>query len=189
MHPLDGDRRHQEGGVVVAVLDELHRLGRVTRVAEAGEVVDVLVAHAERALEDQRLQYRSVQPSVGLRVAGERLVRKRLVLQGQPERLAEVGIDVPEPDVVGWFGCEVFWTLQALDVEVPPDRGGEGLMLIGSQPAEEAMGGKHGQTWVLEGDEAHEHVPVLALTSHLIGVDARGLVAVMPVGDEQLGRA
>ena len=54
-------------------------------------------------------------------------------------------------------------------------------------PRDEAVGGEDGQPWSCERDEAHEHVAVLALAADLLGVDARGLVAVVAVGDEQLG--
>ena len=54
--------------------------------------------------------------------------------------------------------------------------------------ADEAVGGEDGQPLVLQRDQAHEHVAVLALAADLLGVDARGLVAVVAVGDEQLGR-
>ena len=49
------------------------------------------------------------------------------------------------------------------------------------------MRGEDGQARVLERDEAHQHVAVLALAADLVGVHARGLVAVVAVGDEQLG--
>ena len=49
------------------------------------------------------------------------------------------------------------------------------------------MGGEDGQTRVLERDQAHQHVAVAALPAQLLGVDARGLVAVVAVGDQQLG--
>ncbi len=49
------------------------------------------------------------------------------------------------------------------------------------------MGGEHGQARVLEGDQAHEHVAVGPLTADLLGVDAGRLVAVVAVGDQQLG--
>ena len=39
--------------------------------AESVEVIDVLVGHPERALEDQRLEHRGVEPPVGLGVTRE----------------------------------------------------------------------------------------------------------------------
>ncbi len=51
------------------------------------------------------------------------------------------------------------------------------------------MGREHGQALVLQGDEAHQHVAVSAFAADLLGVDARGLVAVVAVGDQQLGAA
>ena len=40
---------------------------------------------------------------------------------------------------------------------------------------------------VLQRDEAHERVAVRAFAADLVGVDAGGLVAVVPVGDQKLG--
>ena len=52
---------------------------------------------------------------------------------------------------------------------------------------DQAMGREDGQAFVLQGDEAHQHVAVVALAADLVGVDARGLVAMVAVGDQQLG--
>ena len=49
------------------------------------------------------------------------------------------------------------------------------------------MGGEDGQARVLERDEAHQRVAVRALAADLVGVGAGGLVAVVAVGDQQLG--
>jgi hypothetical protein len=49
------------------------------------------------------------------------------------------------------------------------------------------VGREHGQARVLERDEAHQHVAVIALAADLLRVDARGLVAMVAVGDQQLG--
>jgi hypothetical protein len=49
------------------------------------------------------------------------------------------------------------------------------------------MGGEDRQPRVLQRDEAHQDVVVLALAADLRRVDARGLVAVMAVRDQQLG--
>ena len=49
------------------------------------------------------------------------------------------------------------------------------------------MGGEDQQPGIGQRAQQHQHVAVLALAAHLVGVDARGLVAVMPVGDQQLG--
>ena len=46
--------------------------------------------------------------------------------------------------------------------------------------------GKIVQARVLQRDQAHEHVAVAALAADLLGVHARGLVAVVAVGDQQL---
>ena len=49
--------------------------------------------------------------------------------------------------------------------------------------------GKTRQAGVLERDEAHEDVAVLALAADLLGVRLHRLVAVVAVGDQQLGVA
>ena len=46
--------------------------------------------------------------------------------------------------------------------------------------------GKTVSPGILERDEAHQHVAVLALAADLLGVHARGLVAVVTIGDQQL---
>ena len=49
------------------------------------------------------------------------------------------------------------------------------------------MGGEDGQSRVRQRAEEHQHVAVLALAAHLLGVHPGGLVAVVAVGDQQLG--
>ena len=73
-----------------------------------------------------------------------------------------------------------------LDVEVAPDRVRERLVLVGAQVAQQAVGGEHGQPGILERHQAHQHVALGALAADLLGVHARGLVAVVAVGDQQL---
>ena len=75
-----------------------------------------------------------------------------------------------------------------LDVEERAQRVRQRLLGLGRGVADEAVGGEDRESLVLQGDQAHEHVAVLALAADLLGVDARGLVAVVAVGDEQLGR-
>ena len=60
-------------------------------------------------------------------------------------------------------------------------------MLVGAQVAQQAVGGEHGEPGILERDQAHQDVPVRALAADLLGVHAGGLVAVVAVGDQQLG--
>ena len=45
------------------------------------------------------------------------------------------------------------------------------------------------QPGVLEGHEAHEDVAVLAVPAHLVGISLHRLVAVVPIGDQELGLA
>ena len=49
------------------------------------------------------------------------------------------------------------------------------------------MVAEDGQARILERDERHQRVAVLALAADLIGVGAGGLVAVVAVGDQELG--
>ena len=73
------------------------------------------------------------------------------------------------------------------DVEVAPDRVRERLVLVRAQVAQEPVGREHGQPGILERHQAHQHVAVRALAADLLGVHAGGLVAVMAVGDQELG--
>ena len=61
------------------------------------------------------------------------------------------------------------------------------LLGLRRRAADEAVGREDRQARVLQRDEAHEHVAVRALAADLLGVHARGLVAVVAVGDQQLG--
>ena len=60
----------------------------------------------------------------------------------------------------------------------------ERALLVGAHG--QPVGREDGQAVVLQRDEAHQHVVGARL---LLLVDARGLVAVMAVGDQQLGAA
>src|SRR3954464_2102528 len=74
VHPGGGDgadavhrsRAHEQRGLDLAGLDAGARLVRVARVVEAVEVGDVVLGHAEGALEEERLHDRGVEPAVGL---------------------------------------------------------------------------------------------------------------------------
>src|SRR4051812_3051874 len=80
VHPCRGDgadavhrsRAHEQRSLDLAGLDAGARLVRVARVVEAVEVGDVVLGHAEGALEQQRLHHRGVEPAVGLGHAGQR---------------------------------------------------------------------------------------------------------------------
>ena len=73
------------------------------------------------------------------------------------------------------------------DLEVAAQGLAQALALRGVESAEQAVRGKHGEPGVLECDEAHQQVAVLALAADLLGVGVRGLVAMVAVGDQQLG--
>ena len=49
------------------------------------------------------------------------------------------------------------------------------------------MVAEHGQPRVVERDQRHQRVAVRPVAADLVGVGARGLVAVVAVGDQQLG--
>src|SRR3954465_2060777 len=87
---LDRAGAQEEGAVVRARAHELTGLVVGARVAEALQVGDRLLGHAEHALEHQGLQDGGVQVAVGLGVGGQRGVGGGLVLQGAPE-LARAG--------------------------------------------------------------------------------------------------
>ncbi len=66
--------------------------------------------------------------------------------------------------------------------------GGQGLLFARvGEAAQEAVVPEHGQAWIVERDQAHQRVAVVALAADLVGVHAGGLVAVVPVRDQQLG--
>ena len=103
----------------------------VAGVAKSREVVDVLVGHLQRALENQGFEHRRVEPSVGLGVLAQGSVGDRRVLQCEHEGPAEVRVDVTHPQLtISCFGwSEVCSVVELLQVEVAPDRGGERLLL------------------------------------------------------------
>ena len=49
------------------------------------------------------------------------------------------------------------------------------------------VGGEHREPGILQSHQAHQHVAMRALAADLLGVRARGLVAMVAVGDQQLG--
>ncbi len=77
-------------------------------------------------------------------------------------------------------------SVERLDLEVAAKRVGELLVLVGPQAPHEPVGREHGQAWILQGDEAHQNIAVRPFAADLLRVDARGLVAVVTVGDQQL---
>jgi hypothetical protein len=79
--------------------------------------------------------------------------------------------------------------LDAVDVEVLAQRGRQRLDALGvaRQAAHEPVGREDGEARVLQCDQAHEDVAMVALAADLVGVHAGRLVAVVAVGDEQLG--
>ncbi len=66
-------------------------------------------------------------------------------------------------------------------------RGGQRLLLGGvAEVGEEPVVAEDGEAGVFERDERHQRVAVLAVAADLVGVGARGLVAVVAVGDQEL---
>ena len=49
------------------------------------------------------------------------------------------------------------------------------------------MGGEDGEAGIIEAGQRHQRVVVRALAADLVAVGAGGLVAVVAVGDQQLG--
>ena len=58
---------------------------------------------------------------------------------------------------------------------------------VGGEAGEQAVGGEDGEAGVVEAGQRHQRVVVRALAADLVAVGARGLVAVVAVGDQQLG--
>ena len=115
---------------------------------------------------------------VGLGLVRQRLGGDRRVAQREHERAAVVGVEVAHADRTVALRLEL---VGGGDLEVALERGAQPLAVadLGEQP----VGGEDGQARVLERDQAHEHVAGAAL----LVVHARGLVAVVAVGDQQLG--
>ncbi|CAA9531776.1 MAG: hypothetical protein AVDCRST_MAG30-3857 [uncultured Solirubrobacteraceae bacterium] len=187
-HLLDRARAQEERRVVLARLDERERLGVRPRVAQPVEVGDVVVREAQGALEDEALEHGGVEAAVGRRVAREELVGDRLVLELQPERLLEEGVEVAEGQraVEAAVGRAQLARLDPRDLEVPLEHDRELLLLVGGEAAHEAVRGEDREPGVLQRDEAHQDVAVGTLAADLLRVRARGLVAVVAVGDQQL---
>src|SRR3954463_4869967 len=119
--------------------------------------------------------------------AAEGAVGERLVLEREPERALEVRVDVAHLERAVAVRRAQLVVLDRRDVEVLAQRAGERLLRLGGRLADQPVRREDGEARILERDEAHQHVAVLALAADLVGVDARGLVAVVAVGDEQLG--
>ena len=118
-------------------------------------------------------------------MSGERGVGDRLVSQGQPQRPRCVEVAELERPVPG-RRRELRRARQLRRRSRARSPAASASLPRGVQAAHEAVRGEHGQARVLERDEAHQHVAVLALAADLLGVDARRLVAVVAVGDQQL---
>src|SRR5687768_3724292 len=122
-HEVDGGGSHEQAGLDVAGADALDRLGRRARVVQSAEVADVVLAHAQGALEQEGLRDRGVEPAVGRGLAREGGVGRRRVLEREPERAAVVGVEVTDADaaVGGGLGLERVGR-DLLDVPVAHDR-------------------------------------------------------------------
>ena len=75
------------------------------------------------------------------------------------------------------------------DLEVATQCFSQSLLALAIEPSHQTVGGEHGQAGILQGDEAHEDVAVLSLAAQLLGVGVGGLIAMMAVGDQELGVA
>src|SRR6201999_2041952 len=58
---------------------------------------------------------------------------------------------------------------------------------VGGEAGEQAMGGEDGEAGIVESGERHQRVVLRALAADLVAVGAGGLVAVVAVGDQELG--
>jgi len=100
-----------------------------------------------------------------------------------------VGVDVAEDAEPVLAGRVEVVVAHLLDLEQLAQPLAQALALLGivGQPLEQAVGGKDGQAGVVERGQRHQRVAVRALAADLVAVGAGGLVAVMAVGDQQLG--
>ena len=102
-------------------------------------------------------------------VVGVDVAHRQLAVAGRRRQLAEIG--------------------ELLDVEQLEQRVAQCLLAIriAAEAGDQAMGGEDRQPRILERDEMHQHELVLAAAADLLRIDARRLVAVVAVGDQQLG--
>ena len=149
---------------------------------------DVVLRHAERPAQDQGLEHRRVEPAVGLGHARERPVGDRLVLEGHPIRLAMEAVHVAEGDPAVRVGLERLRVAELLDLEVPHERVADRELLVRVvlQAREQPVRGEDEQPGVRERAEQHQRVVVATLAADLLGVHARGLVAMVAVRDQKL---
>ena len=83
---------------------------------------------------------------------------------------------------------ELACVAELLDLEVAPGNVADRLLLLAVvlQPGEHPVGGEDEQARVVERHQEHQHVAMVALAAQLVRIHARGLVAVVPVRDQQL---
>ncbi len=144
----------------------------------------------ERALEEQRLEHRRVQPPVRLGMVRRAQRRRSPGPSASAATAAEVRVDVAEltgpPPAARREPRRVSSGSTSKSRSIASASAACWLRV---EAAHEAVRGEDREPRVLERDEAHQHVAVRALAADLIGVHARGLVAVVAVGDQQLGAA
>ncbi len=167
--------------------DALARLGGRARVVEPAQVRDVVLAHPQRALQQQRLGDRGVEPAVGGRLARQRGVGDRRVLERQPQRAVVVRVEVADPDAA------VRRAARARRRRPPrrPSRAGSPRAArrdaSSSSPVSRRWVGKIVSPGSLSETRHISTWRCGAVAADLLRVRARGLVAVVAVGDQQLG--
>jgi hypothetical protein len=67
-------------------------------------VRDVVLAHPQRALEDQRLEHRGVEPAVGVGLVGQRGGDGLRIAQGELQRAPVMGVEVAHAHAVAGGG-------------------------------------------------------------------------------------
>ena len=176
-------------GVAVERLERGLRRGRV---GDPALCLDVLLAHPQRPAQDERLEDRRVELAVGVGAPRELCVedRARIGLQPQAKSAPEVRVDVAEdadPLLAG--GVEALHR-HLLDLKALPQRGRQRLLALGRvEVGQQPVIAEHGEPGVAQRDQRHQRVPVRSLAADRVRVCARGLVAVVAVGDQQLGVA
>ena len=120
----------------------------------------------------------------------ERAVGDRLVLERDPVGLLVEGVHVAEgdPAVVPPARARAASASSSTSKSrISTSRIASCLAVSSLRPVSSRWVGKTSRPGSDERAEQHQHVAVLALAADLVGVHARGLVAVMAVGDQQLG--
>ena len=98
-------------------------------------------------------------------------------------------VEAEDADALLAAGVEVVASATSVDVEALAQAVAEQLLALRvvGEAGEQPVGGEDGEAGVVEAGQRHQRVVVRALAADLVAVGAGGLVAMVAVGDQQLG--